>query len=67
MRRLDAACPVLEMAPAVDEEARLRALERLYVRREVVDELIRSLECYEQMGSRLHAPCIPISVARKCS
>jgi hypothetical protein len=67
MRRSDAACPVLEIGPAVDEGARLRALERLYLRREVVDELIRSLETYKETGERRHAPCIPISGARKCS
>jgi len=68
MRRLIAACPVLEIAvPAVDQETRFRALERLYLRREAVDELIRSLECYEEFGRRGPAPCIPISAARKCS
>lgn len=49
------------------EDIRLRALERLYLRREAVDELIRSLEHYQGETDHL-APCIPISVAaRKCS
>jgi hypothetical protein len=47
------------------EEVRLRALERLYLRREAVDALIRSLEAYQQAESR-KAPCIPISAGRKC-
>jgi hypothetical protein len=67
MRRSESLCPVLDMPmPRVAEEARLRALERLYLRREAVDELIRSLESYETIADR-RAPCIPISVARKCS
>jgi hypothetical protein len=47
------------------EEVRLRALERLYLRREAVDALIRSLEAYQQTEQR-KAPCIPISAGRKC-
>lgn len=48
------------------DEIRLRALERLYMRRDAVDELIRSLEAYQQVeGSK--ARCIPINAARKCS
>jgi hypothetical protein len=45
---------------------RLRALERLYLRREAVDALIRSLEAYEK-ADRRKAPCIPINAVRKCS
>jgi hypothetical protein len=48
------------------EDVRLRALERLYLRREAVDALIRSLEAYQRAESR-KAPCVPISAARKCS
>jgi hypothetical protein len=55
---------VIEMPAA--EEMRFRALERLYVRREAVDELIRSLEGYEEATTRL-APCVPISARKKCS
>jgi hypothetical protein len=47
------------------EDVRLRALERLYLRREAVDALIRSLEAYQSAGVR-KAPCIPISAGRKC-
>ena len=50
----------------VDEDVRLRALERLYLRREAVDALIRSLEAYQEAAPR-KAPCIPINAARKCS
>jgi len=47
------------------EEFRLRALERLYSRREAVDDLIRSLEAYQRTESR-KAPCIPINAGLKC-
>ena len=49
----------------VNEEHRLRALERLYLRREAVDELIRSLEIYQRREAA-KAPCIPINAGRKC-
>ena len=55
-----------EVAVPADDAVRLRALERLYLRREAVDALIRSLEVYQQAGDR-KAPCIPISAGRKCS
>jgi len=42
---------------------RKRALERLYMRRDAVDALIRSLELYQQTEGR-KAPCIPISAGR---
>lgn len=67
MLRSVAAAAVLEMPDPGSEDIRLRALERLYLRREAVDELIRSLEHYQGETDHL-APCIPISVAaRKCS
>ena len=47
-------------------DIRRRALERLYVRKAAVDELIHSLETY-QTAQRAIAPCIPFSEARKCS
>jgi len=44
-----------------DDELRIRALERLYRRKAVVDELIRSLENYNRFPARKGpAPCIPI-------
>ena len=49
------------------EEVRLRALERLYLRREAVDELIRSLEAYQQSARRRKALCVAINAVRKCS
>ena len=67
MGRSQSLCPVLDMPlPRVAEEARLRAFERLYLRREAVDELIRSLETYQDLAEH-RAPCVPISAARKCS
>ena len=45
---------------------RREALERLYERREVVDDLIRSLEDYQRQVPR-KAPCVPFSVAARCS
>ncbi len=46
---------------------RRRALERLYERREVVEDLIRSLEGYEQCHKVCAAERIDFSAARKCS
>ena len=48
------------------EEVRRRALERLYLRKAAVDELILSLQKY-QKAQGAKAPCIPFSAARKCS
>jgi len=43
------------------DELRNRALARLYSRRAVVDDLIRSLENYERVPLRLQrAQCVPI-------
>lgn len=49
------------------DQMRLRALSRLYARREAVDALIRSLEVYESTQQQRQACCIPISAERKCS
>ena len=46
---------------------RRRALERLYERRATVDDLIDSLERYQQERQQTLAPCIDITVGRKCS
>jgi hypothetical protein len=44
------------------DEIRIRALERLYTRRAVVDDLIRSLENYERFPIRKGpTQCIPIT------
>ena len=48
------------------DEVRLRALERLYLRKAAVDELILSLQHYQET-QRAKAPCIPLNEARKCS
>jgi hypothetical protein len=44
---------------------RRRALERLYERWSVVDNLIQSLEDYQREGGRQLAECIPINAGRK--
>ncbi len=48
-------------------DSRREALERLYARKEAVDELIRSLENYQRFGAIEPAECIPFSVGAKCS
>jgi hypothetical protein len=65
--------PLLSLAfaappePAKDEDPRVRALERLYQRRESVDRLIQLLEAYERSGAGRRAPCVPINETRKRS
>ena len=49
------------------DELRLRALERLYQRREAVDALISSLEEYQKSTGPQRAACVEFSSARKCS
>ncbi len=51
---------------AVAQSNRQRALKMLYLRREAVDDLIRSLEAYQQAMPRA-ARCIPINATRKWS
>ena len=46
---------------------RRRALERLYERRDALEDLIRSLEGYEQCHKASAAACIDISAAWRCS
>jgi hypothetical protein len=46
--------------------SRRRALDRLYERRAVIDDLIRSLEKYERTGAN-RAECIPFSAPPKYS
>jgi len=46
---------------------RREALERLYRRRETVDNLIRSLEDYQDGRVSARAACLDINAARKCS
>jgi len=58
---------VIAPSPRPDsDDMRRRALERLYMRKAAVDELIVSLQNY-QKTKILKAPCIPFSVARKYS
>jgi hypothetical protein len=55
--------PLYECDPheQVVDEIRIRALQRLYTRKAVVDDLIRSLENYERSPIRKGpAQCIPI-------
>jgi hypothetical protein len=49
------------------EFVRRRALDRLYERRAIVEELIRSLECYQRMNRRQPGKCVPFIAQRKCS
>ncbi len=48
-------------------DSRQEALNRLYERREVVDNLIRSLEDYERAKAVRRGMCIEITAGRKCS
>jgi hypothetical protein len=67
--------PIALPAPSSAERIRLlsvdvirrRALERLYERKDAVEDLIRSLEGYEQCHKACAAECIELSAARKCS
>ena len=59
---------VAEMpVPATVDDLRFEALQRLYLRREAVDALIRSLEVYEHVGILRRASCVPISAGRTWS
>jgi hypothetical protein len=69
-RSLTAQAVVETLTPATGEDFRLAALQRLYMRRETVDQLIRSLELfqlYEKSGRRGPAQCIPINASPKWS
>jgi hypothetical protein len=67
MAQAPAPLKVMESSiPSTVEDLRVQALQRLYMRREAVDELIRSLQKYAEKAPR-KAPCIPFSAARKCS
>jgi transposase len=46
---------------------RQRALQRLYARRDAVDDLIRSLENYSKAQEADEAGCLEFSPGRKCS
>jgi hypothetical protein len=67
--------PITLPAPSSAERVRLlslgtlrrRALERLYERRDVVEDLIMSLEGYQQCRKVRAAECIDFSAVRKCS
>jgi hypothetical protein len=62
------------LAPAAPERIRrfsmdsqrLHALERLYRRKDAVDDLIRSLEGYEDVSGPRRGDVVSISVGRKC-
>jgi hypothetical protein len=46
---------------------RQRALERLYARRDAVDDLIRSLEHYNETQTSPVSECLEFNSGRKCS
>lgn len=50
-----------EMRKADSDAIRRRALDRLYMRKAAVDELIESLENYVRTQRSASASCIPIS------
>jgi hypothetical protein len=62
-------------APSTAERNRLlsvdalrrRALERLYLRKAAVDDLIRSLEDYQTAAQPARAEVLPFTAGRKCS
>jgi len=66
--------PLTLPSPASAERSRLmpvdllrrQALERLYLRRETVDNLIRSLENYQQSKTAAPPVCIAITDRRTC-
>ena len=43
---------------------RLEALQRLYARKDAVDDLIRALEQYQEMTPVQQAKCIPIALGQ---
>ena len=65
MPTLTAAAFVGSRQANYNDAFRRRALERLYERWSVVDNLIQSLEDYQREPERPLAECIPISVGRK--
>jgi len=48
-------------------ELRRQALDRLYRRREAVDDLIRTLENYSQLQETGSSGCLEFTDVRKCS
>jgi len=67
--------PLTLPSPASAERSRLmpvemlrrQALERLYERRDTVDNLIRSLEDYQRAKTSGGTPCVEITARLKCS
>ena len=60
-------CPVECIRPSSVEKIRAQTLECLYARRDAVENLIRSLEDYQQYRIGTAARCIELNAARKCS
>jgi len=52
---------------SASDAIRKRALERLYERRETLNELIDTLQRYQDQRKCLLAPCVAINAAPKCS
>ena len=62
------ALPTSRTRKSESDDIRLRALERLYQRKAVVNELIDSLETYQRFQGGLPLACEPlIGSLRKCS
>ena len=62
-----ASSPADQVRVSSENDIRRRALQRLYERRDAVEDLIQSLEGYAQCHKTRAAACIDISVGRKCS
>jgi hypothetical protein len=63
--RLQTSAP--EQRQPIVNQIRMRALERLYARRDAVEALIQSLVDYEEIRQANRAKCIPFIVSRKSS
>ncbi len=64
MARHHSALAAVAMPTGTADDLRVQALQRLYRRRDLVDELIQTLEQYEREQAPRLAACIPISVGR---
>jgi hypothetical protein len=67
--------PTAQTSPSIADRSRSlasdivrrRALQRLYEQKAAVDELISSLELYQNQQQKQRAKCVQINAAPKCS
>ena len=64
---LSAALPLRSTQRSDSDAIRLRALERLHQRKAVLDDLIQSLEKYQDCLNSRPGVCEPFTALRKCS